>query len=123
MRAAGAPVERLHATGGHVRNPLLMELYATATGVPIEAHDAGDAVLLGAAMAAATAAGLHPDLAVGGAGDARRPAARSRPDPAGAAQLDRDLRILAEMRRHRACIRDLSASETVGSRASGPRDL
>lgn len=108
MRAAGAPVERLHATGGHVRNPMLMGLYATAVGIPIEAHDAVDAVLLGAAMAAAAAGGLHPGLAA--AADAMHaPGDEFLPDPAGAGQLARDGRILAEMRRHRARIRDMAA--------------
>lgn len=110
MRAAGAPVDRLHATGGHVRNPLLMDLYATATGVPVAVHDSGDAVLLGAAMAAATAAGLHPDLASAARAMARAPGREALPDPAGRSQFDRDLRILAEMRRHRAEIRELSGA-------------
>jgi len=107
MRAAGAPVERLHATGGHVRNPLLLALYATAAGVPIEVHDAQDAVLLGAAITAASAARLHPNLAAA-ARAMRAPGREIRPDPRGRAQLDRDYRVLAEMRRHRARIRDLT---------------
>ena len=84
-----------------------MELYADATGIPIEAHDASDAVLLGAAMAAATAAGLHPDLAAAAA-SMRSPGREIAPDRTGRAQLDRDFRVLAEMRRHRAEIRALS---------------
>ncbi len=107
MRAAGAPVERLHATGGHVRNPMLLALYATAVGAPVEAHDGRDAVLLGSAMAAAAAAGLHPDLATA-ARAMRRPGREIRPDPAGRARLERDARILAEMRRQRAALRSLA---------------
>ena len=107
MRAAGAVIDRLHATGGHVRNPMLMELYATATGVPIEIHDAQDGVLLGTAMAAAAAAGLHADLAAA-ARAMRAPGREISPDPAGRARLDRDYLVLAEMRRHRARIRDLA---------------
>jgi ribulose kinase len=112
LRAAGAGVERLHATGGHARAPLLMELYATATQATVETHDDADGVLLGAAMAAATAARLHPDVRT--AALAMRASGREvLPDPRGARRLDHDFRILKAMRRHRAEIRAIS--ETAGA--------
>jgi FGGY-family pentulose kinase len=108
LRDAGAPIERLQLTGGHARNPLLPGLYATATDLPIETHDAQDAVLLGAAMTAAAAAGLHPDL--GAAARAMRPSGRVvAPDPAGRRRLADDHRVLAAMRRDRALLRALAA--------------
>lgn len=110
--ATGAPLERLHATGGHVRNPLLMSLYATATAIPVEAHDAQDGVLLGAAMAAATAAGLHPDLATAAAA-MRGPGRETPPDPTGRARLERDWLVLADMRRQRARIQAMSAAPST----------
>ncbi len=81
LRRAGSPIERLHATGGHVRNPMLMELYATAAGVPVEADETADAVLLGAAMTAAVASGLHPGPRRRRPAPCAAPAARSRPIP------------------------------------------
>lgn len=107
MRDAGAPIERVHATGGHVRNPMLLALYATAVEAPIEAHDRADAVLLGAAIAAAAAAGLHPGLTAAAA--AMRTSGREiLPDPSGRPRLARDALVLAEMRRHRAALRALA---------------
>ena len=55
-------IDTLHVTGGHTKNPLLMELYADATGCTVIEPLADDAVLLGTGMVAATAAGLFPDL-------------------------------------------------------------
>ena len=90
----------LHMTGGHTRNPLLMELYADATGCSLVEPVVDDAVLRGTAMAAAAAAGLHPDLlsaarAMGAATRLRRP------DPAARPRLDRDYAVFLEMQRQR----------------------
>ena len=38
MREAGCAIHTLHVTGGHTRNPLLMELYADATGCRLMEH-------------------------------------------------------------------------------------
>ena len=77
--AAGFGSEALHVTGGHTRNPLLMELYADATGRPTVEPAAPDGVLLGSAMVAATGAGLHPSLEAAGRAMVGRPAARAGP--------------------------------------------
>ena len=58
----GYVIDTLHVTGGHTRNPLLMELYADATGCTVVEPLADEAVLAGTGMVAATAAGLYPDL-------------------------------------------------------------
>lgn len=55
LRSGGTPVAHLHVAGGHTRNPLLMQLYADATGVAIIETETEDAVLLGSAMVAAAA--------------------------------------------------------------------
>ncbi|WP_116085707.1 FGGY-family carbohydrate kinase [Tropicimonas sp. IMCC34011] len=60
MDAAGQPVRVLHAAGGVRRSPLLMQLYADATGREVRPSGAPDAVLLGTAMLGASAAGLYP---------------------------------------------------------------
>ena len=62
------------------KNPLLMELYADATGCTVIEPAAEDAMLLGTGMVAATAAGLYPSLAAAAHGHAAgRPAACARP--------------------------------------------
>jgi len=99
----GYPVDTLHVAGGHTRNPLLMELFADATGCAVVEPLAEDAVLLGTAMVAATAAGLHPDLAA--ACMAMRQGGRRREaDPAAGARFERDYRIFLEMHRHRRAL-------------------
>ncbi len=99
--AHGGPVDSLHVAGGHARHPLLLELYADATGCPVVEPAAPDAVLLGTAMAAATAAALHPSLAAAGRAMAQGGTTRP-PDPTAAARLDRDRRAFEAMERHRA---------------------
>ena len=62
MDAAGYDIRVLHLTGGHVANPVLLRLYADATGRVVALPREPDSVLLGTAAVAATAAGLHPSL-------------------------------------------------------------
>ncbi|MFB2550103.1 FGGY-family carbohydrate kinase [Ensifer soli] len=101
MRQAGYAPDCLHATGGHLRNPLLMELYSDITGCRVAAADAVDAVLLGTAIGAAVAAGLHDTLA--GAGAAMSPEGQEYlPDPARRGAYDRDYACYLAMLRHRA---------------------
>lgn len=101
MAGAGYPAETLHVTGGHVRNPLLVELYADITGCRIVVPKTPDAVLLGTAMAASVAAGCHADLV--GAGLAMRPEGEVRtPSPERARLYDRDYAAFLLMQRQRA---------------------
>lgn len=79
----GYRVEHLHLTGGHVRNPLLVELYADATGCNVVLGQEEDGVLLGTAMVAAVGAGLYRTLAeaapaMGRAGRTIMPSATTR---------------------------------------------
>ncbi|WP_198419922.1 FGGY-family carbohydrate kinase [Pseudaminobacter salicylatoxidans] len=104
LNAGGYVIDTLHVTGGHTKNPLLMELYANATDCTVLEPEAGsDAVLLGTAMAAASAAGLHPSLAAASIAMRQRERARS-PDPATRAGFDRDYRIFLEMHRQRQAL-------------------
>ncbi|MFD1746837.1 FGGY-family carbohydrate kinase [Rhizobium helianthi] len=66
MEESGYRFERLYAGGGHLNNPLLVELYADVTGRSVLLPQTPDAVLLGSAMAAAVASGRHPDMAEAG---------------------------------------------------------
>jgi FGGY-family pentulose kinase len=96
----GYKIETLHVTGGHVRNPLLMELYADVTGRRIVTPETADAVLLGTAMTAAAAGGIHADLLAAGA--AMSPGGNERlPNAALASRYDRDYNRFLAMYRHR----------------------
>ncbi|TNH38361.1 FGGY-family carbohydrate kinase [Paracoccus haeundaensis] len=61
--AHGAPVARIAISGGAGRHPLIRQLLADATGLPVDAAAADEPVLLGAAMLGAVAGGVFPDLA------------------------------------------------------------
>ncbi|MCV0397806.1 MAG: FGGY-family carbohydrate kinase [Rhizobiaceae bacterium] len=100
MNAHGYRIDTLHVTGGHTRNPLLMELYADATGCTVAESAADDAVLLGAAMVAANAAGLHDGLEEA-CRAMRQPDTVRAPDPARAAGYQRDYRVFLRMHEHR----------------------
>ena len=103
----GYEIGTLHVTGGHTRNPLLMELYADATRCRTIEPAAPDAVLLGTAMVAAAGAGLHASLAAAGGAMHQGGATRS-PDAATAARYERDWQVFRAMQRHRAEIETLS---------------
>ncbi|HVW54198.1 MAG TPA: FGGY-family carbohydrate kinase [Rhizobiaceae bacterium] len=99
----GYAADTLHVAGGHARNPLLMELYADATGCTVVEPTVEDATLLGTGMVAATAAGLYPDLASAAAGMGQR-GRELRPDPQKRPAFDRDYRIFLEMQRQRQAL-------------------
>ncbi|MDI6836844.1 MAG: FGGY-family carbohydrate kinase [Rhizobiaceae bacterium] len=101
LRTSGFQPERLHLTGGHVRNPLLVELYADVTRLEIAVTESEDAVLLGTAMNAAAAGGLFATLPDAGATMAR-PFTALRPNPATRTLYDRDFARFCAMQRHRA---------------------
>ncbi|MBO9125825.1 MULTISPECIES: FGGY-family carbohydrate kinase [unclassified Rhizobium] len=101
MKEYGYAPDTLHVAGGHVKNPVLMELYSDATGCKVVVPKMNEAVLLGTAMAASVACGLHADLAT--AGSAMYPGGDVHvPDESKRALYDRDYRRLLAMYRHRA---------------------
>ncbi|WP_421360609.1 FGGY-family carbohydrate kinase [Agrobacterium rosae] len=101
MEGFGYKVETLHVTGGHVHNPLLMELYADVTGKRIVIPVTADAVLLGTAMTAASAGGVHKGLAAAGAamysGGEEKTSSGERKQ-----RYERDYQRFLAMYRHRA---------------------
>ncbi|MBD0413629.1 FGGY-family carbohydrate kinase [Oryzicola mucosus] len=100
MEASGHHIEMLHVTGGHTRNPLLMELYADATTIAVSTCGSEDAVLLGTAMNAASASGWFDDLA--SACKAMLPPQQVlTADPFRKAAYDRDYKVFLAMHRHR----------------------
>jgi len=109
LRARGYAAETLHIAGGHSHNALLMELYADALDCTVVESLAPDPTLLGVAMVAATAAGLHTDLP--SACRAMAQPSRSRlPNPEARARLDRDYHSQLAMQRHRAELVALGAA-------------
>ena len=62
LDAHGYAIDRVVLSGGHLRNPVLVRLYQDALSRTVVIPRAAEPVLLGGAMAAAVAAGLHPDL-------------------------------------------------------------
>lgn len=103
LNTRGYAIDTLHITGGHTKNPLLMELYADATGCTVVEPSTLDATLLGMAMVAANAAGIYSSLdqaclAMQQGGTSREP------NEAARGQFDRDYRIFLEMLKQRQAI-------------------
>jgi FGGY-family pentulose kinase len=100
--ANGFGTTTLHAAGGHTRNPLLLQLYADATGCTIVEPD-GDPVLLGSAMIASV--GVKHGTVREAARVMQRPGTPRSPNRDKYASYDRDYRIMLELQRQRDVIR------------------
>jgi ribulose kinase len=96
----GYAIDTLHVTGGHARNPLLVELYADATGCSVALPATPDAMLLGTGMVAAAASGLHPGLREAAVA-MQQGGTERKPHPAARARFDRDYRIFLAMHEQR----------------------
>jgi FGGY-family pentulose kinase len=117
----GYRIDHLHLTGGHARNPLLVELYADASGCTVVLGEEEDGVLLGTAMAAAVAAGLYPSLAeaaaaMGRAGRAVAPSAAMR------GHFDARYRAYLAMQDHNRALEEIMAARrpSVRKRSAKP---
>src|SRR5438270_310132 len=62
LNRAGYRIDRMFVTGGGTKNPLWLQEHADATGCTILLPREPEAVLLGSAILAATAAGLYSDI-------------------------------------------------------------
>jgi L-ribulokinase len=63
IREYGVPIDRVVCAGGIAeKNPLLMQVYADATGCTMKIAGSSQACALGSAVAAAVVAGAHPDF-------------------------------------------------------------
>jgi FGGY-family pentulose kinase len=62
MNKAGYQIDTMFVTGGGTKNPLWLQEHADCTGCTILLPQEPEAVLLGSAILAATAAGLYPDI-------------------------------------------------------------
>jgi len=118
MAEHGLIAEALHIAGGHARSPLLIGLYADATGLPVMVPQAADPTLLGTAMAAATGAGLHPDLATAARSMGQGSTNRT-PDPRTRARFARDDAALRTLQRQRRELDALLAAHGVSGLTKG----
>lgn len=106
----GAPLAELHFAGGHARSSLMADLYASATGCRVRRATSSNAMLLGGAISAATAAGLYPDVMAAAA--AMRPETELHlPKREARAALDRDYRIFLTMQDQRRTLEDMSRAD------------
>jgi ribulose kinase len=111
LNARGFVIDMLHVTGGHKKNPLLMELYADATGCTVVAPpDSSDSVLLGTAMVAATAAGLYPDLPLSCV-NMHQGGQKRGPKKGVRARFEHDYRIFLKMHEQRGVLDRISSPE------------
>jgi D-ribulokinase len=62
MNESGYRIDTLFVTGGGTKNPLWLQEHADATGMTLILPKEPEAVLLGAAILGATAAGLYADI-------------------------------------------------------------
>jgi L-ribulokinase len=59
---AGVPVRELFAAGGLIKNPVIMQIYADVSRMPLHVIGSDQGPALGSAMHAAIAAGVYPDI-------------------------------------------------------------
>ncbi|MFJ5307299.1 ribulokinase, partial [Streptomyces sp. NPDC088350] len=95
FETSGVPVRELIVAGGLMKNPLLMQIYADVTRLPLGVIDSAQGPALGAAMHAAVAAGMYADIRAAARAMGKARAAVYRPDPERAAAYDR---LFAEYR-------------------------
>lgn len=62
MNETGYRIDSMFVTGGGTKNPLWLQEHADATGLTLMLPQEQEAVLLGSAVLAATAAGAYPDI-------------------------------------------------------------
>ncbi|WP_037411502.1 ribulokinase [Candidatus Solirubrobacter pratensis] len=113
---AGVAVDELFVAGGLLKNPVVMQIYADVTRFPLHLIESDQGPALGAAMHAAVAAGLHPDIhaASEAMGKARRDAYV--PDPERADAYDA---LYADYR----ALHDHFADGAMMHRLRRPREL
>ncbi len=85
---AGAEVRELVVAGGLLKNPLLMQIYADVTRLPLSVIASTQGPALGSAIHAAVAAGAYPDVHAAAAAMGHKQEAAYTTDPAAADAYD-----------------------------------
>jgi L-ribulokinase len=75
FRESGVPVKEFIVAGGLLKNPLLMQIYADVTGLPLSTIGSTQGPALGSAIHAAVAAGKYPDIRAAAAAMGSEPGA------------------------------------------------
>lgn len=88
FEGAGVPVTELVVAGGLLKNPLLMQIYADVTNLPLSTIASSQGPALGAAIHAAVAAGAYPDIHVAAKAMGRKHDGVYQPEPASVAAYD-----------------------------------
>ena len=89
FEGAGVPVKELVVAGGLLKNPLLMQIYADVTHLPLSTIGSTQGPALGSAIHAAVAAGDYPDVAAAAEVMGRLDRGRYVPIPANVEAYDR----------------------------------
>ncbi len=85
---SGVPVTDLVVSGGLLKNPVLMQIYADVCRRPLSVLDSDQGPALGSAIHAAVAAGVHPDVAAASRAMGRLRREAYTPDPTRAEVYD-----------------------------------
>jgi L-ribulokinase len=88
FRSAGVPVTEFVVAGGLMQSPLIMQIYADVTGMPLSLISSAQGPALGSAIHAAVAAGAYPDVPAAAEAMGRRTQGAYQPDPASSAVYD-----------------------------------
>ncbi|MFC4852400.1 ribulokinase [Actinophytocola glycyrrhizae] len=97
---AGVPVTELVVAGGLVRNPLLMQIYADVTNLPLSTIRSAQGPALGSAMHAAVAAGAYDDIRAAAAAMGSVNSGVYRPIPENAAVYEKLYMEYADLHDH-----------------------
>ncbi|WP_249187900.1 ribulokinase [Nocardiopsis sp. MG754419] len=97
---AGIPVHDLTIGGGMVRNPFVLGIYADVLDRPLRVVDSEHSCAVGAAIHAAVAAGVHPDVHSASAAMGRVRPDTVDPDPGRAAAYDDLFAVYTELHDH-----------------------
>ena len=113
LNARGYEIGILHLTGGHLASPVLVRLYADATGCAVVLPEEEDSVLLGTALAAAAAAGRYESLSAAASAMTRQGTSID-PAPETSGDFDAQYRRFLLMQDHRRDLARLSGPTTIG---------
>jgi L-ribulokinase len=86
---SGVPVNELVVAGGLLKNPLLMQIYADVTNLPLSTIGSAQGPALGSAIHAAVAAGAYPDIHTASEAMGHKNEGVYQPTPANVADYER----------------------------------
>lgn len=97
---SGVVITEFIAAGGLLRNPFLMQVYCDVLGMPLSVITSEQGPALGAAIHAAVAAGLYPDIESAGDAMGNRQRGAYTPDPEAVAAYNRLFELYTSVHDH-----------------------